>query len=264
METADVQSLPAGEIDRSAGVSSTGAPGNEAPQGGHVEAQAAPMGEAQAAAVAHLAELRTQAASELDSGKRDVLMKQLSELSRHAFLGEKSPSWYGQATPDPRLSDTSEYDPMSSLNAPLSEKMSSDQLAQIRSGGTIRGLHPTTSAAVAEFVSEMAMPKIIADQVLNSALKHFGLMHDSPALTSAEAFRPLNAAEAKDFYTEASRLCGGSEKLEALSKEVRELLQAKGLLSELDRRGLTNSSLAYDPRFLGTLRLWLKTAPARA
>jgi hypothetical protein len=263
--TAEVQSLPAGEIDRSGSGVSTGAPGNEAPQGGHVEAQAAPMGEAQAAAVAHLAELRTQAADpSLDSGKRDALMKQLSELSRHAFLGEKSPSWYGEQKPDPKLSDTSDYDPMSSLNAPLSETMTADQVAQIRSGGTIRGLHPTTSAAVAEFVSEMAMPKIIADQILTSAVKHFGLMHDSPALTSAEAFRPLNAAEARDFYTEASRLCGGSEKLDALGREVRELLQARGILSEMDRRGLTKTSLALDPRFLGTLRLWLKTAPARA
>jgi hypothetical protein len=37
------------------------------------------------------------------------------------------------------------------------------------------------------------------------------------------------------------------------------LLQAKGLLGELDRLGFTRTGLAMDPRLLNTLRLWLKT-----
>lgn len=254
----DVQSLPAGEIDRSA----AGAQPQQG--GGHVEAPAAePASESQTAAIAHLTELRKQASDPtLDHGKRDALMHKMSQLSRHAFLGEKSPSWFGAALPDPRLSDTSEYDPMSNLNAPLSEKMSADQLAQMKTAGTVKGLHPTVSGAIASFVSEMAIPKVIADTILDRAVKHLGSTHDEPAF---ERIETLSSEQQLEYYNEASRVHpGGSEALNRLTTEVRGMLQERGLLERFEKVGLTRTSLAFDARTLYALRLWLQTAPARA
>lgn len=251
----DVQSLPAGDIDRSA----AGAQPQQS--SGHVEEPAAePASESQTAAIAHLAELRTQAADPaLDHGKRDALMKKMSELTHHIHLGAKAPAWLDGAKPDPRLSDTSEYDPMSSLNAPLSEKMSADQLAQMKTAGTVKGLHPTVSSAIASFVSEMAIPKVIADTILDRAVKHFGATHDESAYERIETLSPERQRE---FYEEASRAHpGGSEALNKLTTEVRGMLQERGLLERFEKTGLTRTSLAFDARVLHALRLWCQTSP---
>src|SRR2546423_6493592 len=134
-------------------VAPSGAPVTENGEG-YAQAQFTPE---QTAAVTHLAELRKQAADPaLDQGKKDALMQKMSQLSRHAFLGEKSPSWYGDAKPDPRLSDTSEYDGMAEIGAPLADSMTPEQIKTFRGGAVIRGLSPAVSGAVSSFVQELA------------------------------------------------------------------------------------------------------------
>src|ERR1041385_6554325 len=109
----DVQSLPAGEIDRSGSGVSAGGAQPQAP------AAAEPMAPAQQAAVSHLADLRKQASDPaLDHGKRDALMRKMSELSRHAFLGEKAPTWYAPAA-DARDTSTEPFDGMAEMNRQL-------------------------------------------------------------------------------------------------------------------------------------------------
>jgi hypothetical protein len=255
--TADVQSLGPGEIDRSAA-------GAQPQQGsGHVEAPAAEgASESQTAAVAHLAELRKQAADPaLDRGKRDALMQKMSELSRHAFLGERSPSWYGEQTPDPRLSDNSEYDEMSGALDGLAKPMTADEKSQFKFAGTVKGLHPAVNGEVSKFVEALAMPSVIANQILDRAVKHYGADFDGPALTKIE---PLSAAEQADFYETGARIHpGGAPAFAKLAADVREALGPE-IVAELDRRGLTKTSLAYDARVLNALLFWGRTRPARA
>lgn len=227
---------------------------------GYAQAQFTPE---QTAAVTHLGELRKQASDPaLDRGKRDALMGKMSELSRHAFLGEKSPSWYSDAKPDPRLSDASDHNDMAEIGAPLSESMTADELSQLKFAGTVKGLHPIVSGAVSDFVREFAVPKVIADTILDRAVKHLGATHGEPAF---ERIETLSSEQEREYYDEASRgYPGGSDALGRLTTEIRDGLKSRGLLERFEKSGLTRTSLAYDARVLHALRLWLQTAPARA
>jgi hypothetical protein len=244
------------------GVPDSGAPVVESGEG-----YAAPeFTPAQTAGLAEINNLRAQASDPaLEHGKRDALMQKLSEMQRHVFAGGEKPAWFGEALAVDPKTGMQEHDSFAaSLGEGLTRPASAEELSHLRSAGTIKGLHPEVSGAVATFVRDLAMPKVIADEILARAVHHAGKEHDMPALSMAEAFRPLNDAEVQDFYNEASRVLGGSDKLDALTKEVRGLLQERGILAEMDRKGFTKISLAFDPRVLYALRLWLQTAPARA
>jgi hypothetical protein len=217
----------------------------------------------QTAGLAEINSLRSQASDPaLDRGQRDVLMQKMSELQRHVFTGGDKPAWFGaQPAAAP---DLSEHDSMRESLAGLEKSISPEEVETLRGSAVVRGLHPSTAGAVAKLVGELAMPRQIGSMLLDRVLKHAGAEHDYDALTAAQAFRPLTAEETEEYRTEASRICGGSQRFEALRAEVRSLLHARGLLEGMDRVFSKTSSLAYDPWLLGSLRLWLQSAPTRA
>lgn len=220
---------------------------------GYAQAQ---LSDTQSAALKEVANLRI----EYGKAPSDAILQKMGALARFALAGGEKPADFMPAAPLPP--DLSEYDPMSGMGAPLSKSMSSDELAHFKSAGTIRGLSPAVSGAVSSFVQELAMPKVIADQILERALKHYGADFEGPALTNIE---PLSPQQEREYHEEASRgYPGGADALNKLTIEVREGLKARGLLDGLEKRNLHRSSLAYDARTLHALRLWLQTAPARA
>src|SRR5882672_12263985 len=99
------------------------------------------MSQDQAAAVAHLGELRKQAADPtLDHGKREAIMQKMSELSRHAFLGAKAPAWYGETKPDARDTSNEEHDPLADALRGSTDTLTQAEHDQLVTHGKVQGL----------------------------------------------------------------------------------------------------------------------------
>jgi hypothetical protein len=221
--------------------------------GTYAEAQ---LSETQNAALKEVANLR------IEYGKTptDAILKKMGALQVFALAGGEKPADFMPS--DPLPPDLSEHDDMAGTFSGLNKPMTADELSQLKFTGTVKGLHPTVSGAVSDFVREFAVPKVIADQILDRATKHLGATHDEPAF---ERIETLSSEQQREYYEEASRAHpGGSEALNKLTTEVRGMLQERGLLERFEKVGLTRTSLAFDARVLHALRLWLQTAPARA
>jgi hypothetical protein len=232
---------------------STGAP---AVSGEYVEAQ---LSETQHAALKEVASLR------IEYGKTpsDALLHKMGKLQAFALGGGEKPADFMPG--DPLPPDLSEHDPLAAaFGDGLARPMGADELAMFKSAGTIRGLHPSTSGAVAALVQDLAMPKVIANQILDRSVKHFGQEHDGDALTAAEAFAPLSPEQEREYREVACRVHpGGAPAFEGLSREVREMLKERGVLEALEKSGFMRSSLMFDARVLHALRLWCQTSAPR-
>ena len=194
-----------------------------------------------------------------DRSQDGAKMEKLVETQKFAFGHGDRPSWMPGAQSDPRLTDQSEHDPLAqSFEGALRNEMSSDQAEQFRAGAVVRGLAPDAAETLTNITVGLGMPPTVAKQLLERALMH-GTEFGKAPLTGDELFQPLDAAGAREYALEASRIMGGQERFAALATEVRSLLQQRGLLKGWDEYGLTKCSMAFDPRVLGAIRLWLLT-----
>lgn len=193
----------------------------------------------------------------LDTGR----MQKLSELQRFANGVGERPSWLEGGTPDPRLTDQSEHDPLArSLEGALRDAVTDEQASHWRTNMMVRGLAADAATVLSDIARGLGMPQTILRQIGERALLH-GTEFGQPPRTADDLFSPLDKATAGEYALEASRLLGGTEKFNALTNEVRGLLQQHGLLSGWDRVGLTKCSLSFDPTLLLALRGWLSTKP---
>lgn len=231
-------------------------PAQSATQQDGSDGSAASFTPEQTAIYAEVDTLRAQAMDlSRPKGERDTLIQKIADLQREARNGEKA-AW----RETPKAYSTQEHDPMAAaLGDGLEKSLRPEEVETLRSSGVIRGLHPSAADAVAKLVGNFSMPRQIASAFMDRVLRHAGAEHDFHALTAEQAFSPLDAAQTEEYRAEASRLCGSSQRFEALRAEVSGLLKSHGLGD-----GIMRTSLGHDPYLLGIFRLWLSTAPARA
>lgn len=240
--TTEVQPLAPENIERPAAPAAPAAP---APQ--H-DAQPAEMTADQQAGVARIGELMREAGDPaLEHGKRDALNKKIVELQRHVFNGDKKPAWYGEQKPDPRLTDQRPHDPMRELDRAMATPASAQQVDQAVRNAVVQGVDRNLAQTVAQAGAELGLCESHVRGILDVVRAHHGRDHEYGADSD---LRPLSEREVPEWLHEGQRLAGGAEKFATLTQRARDFLEHKGVLAKFDQAGLTNSTLAFDPRLL--------------
>jgi hypothetical protein len=250
--TTEVQELQPGEIDRS-GITSN-APAQHVEQ----QAPAAPMAPEQAAAVAHIGELRKQAADPaLTYEQRAVIIEKMSALSKHAWLGAKAPAWYSAKSEAPPPDMRTLAEAADDLNLGSYAPMNDREHEHFVRAGNVQGLNPAVSNALAGFVHDLGMPAAIANIILGRAVRHYAADGEYAALDSIPK---LTEADRKEYYEAAcAAVPGGSVAYEKLVDNAEQALRDAGLLEQVERSGIFSTSLAFDPRVLNAIILFAKT-----
>jgi len=123
---------------------------------------------------------------------------------------------------------------------PINQQVSDRLLARAK----VQGVAPNVAEAGIEICRELGLDEAASSTLMARVAKH------STDEKNSQGFVPLDEAERAEFVDASARALGGLDKLEALSARARQFLEYKGVLAEYDKAGLTNSSLAYDPRVL--------------
>jgi hypothetical protein len=226
-------------------------PATSAPDGIVAERQFSPD---QQAALKEVETLRA-AFRKADEVERSSILESMGQLTRFAYgMGARPlgfPSTEG-------LSDNRPADGDAPSFGEALQPASESDLDTLVNGGVVRGLDRSVAEGVAAFVSELSMPKAVAQVIVDRALRHFGSDFGSPSVDMKTAFAPLSQQEHAEYAAEAAKRLGSTAAFEKLSADVRAAL-GPAMMAKLDKYGLSACSLAYDPITLQTLLYHART-----
>lgn len=210
----------------------------EPPQGQAEGGTPEPMSAETTAAVTKLAELRKDASNpSLSHNDRDAIMQKMSELSKHAFLGEKMPAWY-QAKPDAKDTSTEAYDGLAEELAKASEPMTDAQHEQIIREGMVQGCDRVTATLAADFAQKAGLNNVTATVIAKRAAHHD---------TSGWGIGQLTEQESIELAHECARRFGSNEKALEQIGLAEAYLKHMNLLDWAEKHA---GSLAYDPHII--------------
>jgi hypothetical protein len=219
----------------------------------------APMSKEHAAGHAELAKIRAGMADRTAPEQRAQDWKRLSELHKHVFDKGAKPAWYlpeQQAPADMREWGGGLEAKLEAETKAIDQKQGERITSRLMVAGVPKEWADTTAAVAQNLELDEVSAKTFADRITKHALG--GQMPDGN-------FQKLDDAERAELLDEASRLCGGVEKLEAMSRGAIEYLRRfPQVFASLERNGAFDSSLAFDPRLLSTLHFANERAKARA
>jgi len=225
------------------------APAVAAPGAAQAPAQSAPegMGESQAAALKWVGENRAAFAADMNNL---ALQRQHREALAHAFHGGPLPAFLAPADAKPAELDTRPHDSLRDVFEEIAKPASELQIKAAVDNAVVQGVDRGLASQVAGLCSDLGLAEGHTRTVLDRVRAHYGATFESGP---AKGFEILTEHEAPEWVAEASKAFGSSAKLAEVSIRAREFLQSRGLLEKYDQAGLTNSTLAFDPKLLRTL-----------
>jgi hypothetical protein len=218
---------------------------------------AAPMSKEHEAGRAEMAKIRASMADRNSPEQRAQDWKKLTELHKHIYDRGEKPSWYLPEDQPP--ADTREYAGGLEQKLEQEAQVFSEKFGEgLRATLNVGGMSPEWAETTVAVARGLELDESSAKTVALRMAKHFegGQIGDT--------FQKLESGERAELLDEASRLCGGIEKLEAMSLGAREYLQRfPDVYATLEKHGAFDSSLAFDPRLLSTLHFANERAKAK-
>ncbi|MGQ0511428.1 MAG: hypothetical protein ACT4P9_12525 [Betaproteobacteria bacterium] len=212
------------------------------------QSDTAGMSDSQRAAMAFVDANRGEAINSNDV----FLSRRISEALDHAYRNGPAPGFLPQ--PDSaraaQADATRPHDSLRDVFEAAAQPASEQQIGAAVDSAVVQGVNRELAERAAGICADLALSEGATRTILDRVRAHHGSSFEAGPDSDIAI---LTDAETQEHIAEASRLYGGTEKLEAASRQAREYLRARGVLDKFDKAGITRSSLAFDPKLLSAL-----------
>lgn len=206
------------------------------------------MSAEQQAGIAHINTLRAQAVDPaLTREQREAVNQKIAQMQSHVFNGAPRPAWYGEQKPDPKQTDMRPNDPTRDAFEAAHAPATGEILKFAVDSAVVQGVDRQMAQQVVDMCGELELSGGAVKDILSRVRAHHGAELDRAPDTKLHV---LAADERAEYEAVASKMLGSTERFNTLTERARAFLAHKGVLERFDRLGLTNSSLAYDPKLL--------------